>query len=254
MDAPETLPNLLARRLLRAADRATLATRRRDGDRLGGWPYAALALMAVDHDASPLLLISGLAEHTKDIGRDDRVALMIDGTSGLDEPLTGARVTLLGRARRTDAPRHRARFLARHPGAAMYADFGDFGFYRVAVERAHLVGGFGRIHWIEGAALVDDTADAADLVEREADIVAHMNADHADALELYATRLLGQAAWPEGTAWRLTGVDPEGCDLRLAGLGGAGKTARLDFARRVTDAEQARGELMRLVKQARTAA
>ncbi|MCC6467153.1 MAG: DUF2470 domain-containing protein [Alphaproteobacteria bacterium] len=254
MDAPATPPNLLARRLLRATDRATLATRRRDGDTAEGWPYAALVLLAVDHDASPLLLISGLAEHTKDIARDDRVALMIDGTAGLDEPLTGARVTLLGRARRTDLKRHRARYLARHPAAAMYAEFRDFGFYRVEVERAHLVGGFGRIHWIAAASLMDSAGDAEALVAREVDIVGHMNADHADAVALYATRLLGQAPGPAGTAWRLTGIDPEGCDLRLEGPGGAGRGARLDFARRVTDPEQARAELVRLVKQARQAA
>jgi len=254
MDAPESTPAQLARRLLRGSDRATLATRRRDSDLQGGWPYAALVLIAVDHDASPLLLISGLAEHTKDIAEDDRVALLVDGTAGLDEPLTGPRVTVIGRARRAESPVHRARFLARHPGAAMYADFKDFGFYRVQAERAHLVAGFGRIHWIEGAALLDDAGDAAALAEREADIVQHMNQDHAEVVALYATRLLGKAPGPEGTKWRLTGVDPEGADLRLSGPGGAGAVGRIGFQRRVRDAEQARVELVRLAKQARSTA
>lgn len=254
MDAPEATPARLARHLLRASDRATLATRRREDDGQGGGPYAALVLIAVDHDASPLLLISGLAEHTKDIARDDRVALLVDGTAGLDEPLTGPRVTLTGRARRTDAPGHRARFLARHPGAAMYADFKDFGFYRVQVERAHLVAGFGRIHWIEGAALLADAGDAAALIEREADIVQHMNQDHADVVELYATRLLGRKPGAPGTQWRLTGVDPEGADLRLAGAGAGGQVGRVAFRHRVRDAEQARVELARLAKQARATA
>lgn len=254
MDAPETTPALLARRLLRACDRATLATHRRAGDATAGWPYAALVLLAADHDASPLLLISELAEHTRDIAADDRVALMLDGTAGLDEPLTGARVTLLGRARRTAQPRHRQRFLARHPGAAMYADFRDFAFYRVAVERAHLVGGFGRIHWIEGGALLDDPADATALVASEADILAHMNQDHADAVALYATRVLGLPPGPAGTQWHMTGIDAEGIDLRLAGAGGGGRTGRIDFPRRVRDAEQARAELVRLAKQARSGA
>ncbi|MBL8706305.1 MAG: HugZ family protein [Rhodospirillales bacterium] len=247
-------PAILARRLVRSSDRATLATTRRPGDAQGGSPYAALVLIAVDHDASPILLISGLAEHTKDLALDDRAALLVDGTAGLDEPLTGPRATLVGRVRRTDEPRHRTRFLARHPGAAMYADFKDFGFYRMAVERAHLVGGFGRIHWIDGAAFLDPPADAQALVEREADIVGHMNEDHADAVGLYATKLLGQPAAPQGCQWRMTGIDPEGCDLKLVGEGSQGWVARLEFGARIADAERARAELVRLVKHARSLA
>ncbi len=242
---PELSPGQSARRLLRSADRAYLATHRRAGVGAPDWPYAALVLLAVDHDASPLLLISGLAEHTKDIAADNRAALLVDGTFGLDEPLTGARATLLGRIEKTAEPRHRQRFLARHPGAAMYADFKDFGFFRVDVERAHLVAGFGRIHWIAGNELLDGAQESAELAAAESGIVAHMNLDHADALALYATKLLGQ---PPG-AWTMTGIDAEGCDLRLAG-----RVARLDFTRRITNADEARGELVRLVKQARAVA
>jgi putative heme iron utilization protein len=236
-------PNMSVRRLLRAADRGYLATRRRRGGEAPDWPYAALVLVAVDHDASPLLLISALAEHTQDIAADDRVALLIDGTAGLDEPLTGARATLLGRLWRTGEPRHRARFLSRHPGAAMYAGFKDFAFYRLAVERAHLVAGFGRIHWIDAAALLDG-GDHSALAAAESEIVAHMNQDHAEALGLYAAKLLGL---PPG-AWTMTGVDAEGLDLRLGG-----RTARLGFARRIATADEARAELLRLAKQARAA-
>lgn len=247
MNSPDPSPASSVRRLLRACDRAYLATRRRGGEAGAEFPYAALVLLAVDHDASPLLLISALAEHTKDIAADGRVALLVDGTSGLAEPLTGARATLLGRIARTDEPRHRARFLARHPGAAMYADFKDFGFFRVAVERAHLVAGFGRIHWIAGAEILDPAGDSAALIAAEAEIVGHMNRDHAEAVSLYATRLLNQ---PVG-AWAMTGIDAEGCDLRLAGPDSAGRVARVDFPRRVANPEQARAELARLAKQAR---
>ena len=253
MDTPDPSPAARARLLLRSTDRAALATRRRDDDSTGGWPYASLVLLAVDHDASPLLLISSLAEHSKDIAKDDRVSLLVDGTAGLDDPLTGARVSLLARARKSDEPRHRARFLARHPSAATYADFRDFDFYRVQVERAHLVAGFGRIHWIEGSALLDDPGDAEGLIERESDIVQHMNEDHGAAVELYATRLLGQPGAGDGNLWTLTGVDAEGCDLRLSGSTSGGRVARLPFRHRVTDADQARAELVRLAKQARAA-
>lgn len=251
MDTPEQPPAARARLLLRSTDRAALATRRREDDSSGGWPYVALVLLAVDHDASPLLLLSSLAEHSKDIAKDDRVSLLVDGTIGLDEPLTGARVTLMGRAVKSDEPRYRARFLARHPGAAMYADFKDFAFYRLLVRRAHLVAGFGRIHWIEGSALLADTADAEALMAREADVVQHMNEDHAEAVALYATRLLGQPAATDGNRWTMTGVDAEGCDLRLSGSMTGGRVARLPFEHRVGDADQARTELVRLAKQAR---
>jgi len=232
-------PGDTARRVMRAVDRAALATAQHDAD---GWPYASLVLVALDHDATPILLISNLAEHTKNIAADGRVSLLFDATVGLDEPLTGARVTVMGRAARSDEPRHRARFLARHPSAAGYAGFGDFGFFRVAVERAHLVAGFGRIHWIAAGDLLLDTRDAAPLAEAEEEIVRHMNEDHSDAVALYAERLLERG----GAGWHMTGVDPEGFDLRRAG-----EVARLDFARPATDAERARAELVRLVKEAR---
>ncbi len=221
------------RRLLRALPSATLATSLAEG----GWPYASLVLVACRHDASPLLLISKLAVHTKNIAADSRVSLLLDGTEGLDDRLSGARVTILGDARPSDAPDDRERFLARHPGAAMYADFEDFGLFHVELARAHLVAGFGKIEWIEPADLLlagDHTA----LREREADIVAHMNNDHADAVALYATRLLGR----QDGAWRMTGCDPEGCDLALNGA-----SARLDFDRPIASADEARAQLVALV-------
>ena len=228
----------LARHLVRAADRATLATA------LVGhsWPYASLVMAAVDHDGSLLLLLSDLAEHTKNLKADPRVSLLFDGTAGLNDPLTGPRLTLLGRAEVTTEPRHRTRYLARHPAAALFADFGDFRFYRVAITRGHLVGGFGRIRWIEADALSRDVSGSAALIAAEQDIVDHMNQDHADALDLYATALLGLA----GTGWTMTGIDPFGIDLRRGGA-----VARLPFERTITGPEQARAELVALVRSAR---
>ena len=142
-----------ARALLRAAGQATLATifsTTGTRDR-GGWPFASLVLIAHDRDGSPLLLLSDLAEHSRNIEADDRVSLLIDGTAGLADPLTGPRLTVLGRARRS----HRKGFLEAHPEAALYADFSDFSIYHVAVDSAHLVAGFGRIQWISAAALLD---------------------------------------------------------------------------------------------------
>jgi hypothetical protein len=112
------------RDLIRRCDRAALATSL-PGDG-GAWPYASLVLVAVDHDLSPILLMSDLAEHSKAIAADPRVALLFDGTAGLAQPLTGPRVTVMGRAARTDDPRLKSRFLRHHPDAALYAGFADF--------------------------------------------------------------------------------------------------------------------------------
>lgn len=238
----ENSPGAIARAVMRGVDRATLATVLRAEQPDAGAPYASLVLVALDHDASPLLLISGLADHTRNIALDPRVSLLFDGTAGLEEPLTGPRVSVQGRAARTDDARARARFLARHPGAALYAGFKDFAFHRVEIARAHLVAGFGRIHWIEARDVVLDTGASAALAEHEAAIVEYMNADHADAVQLYAIRLLGRA----GEGWRMTGIDPEGIDLRRGG-----EVARLVFEAPVHDPESARAELVRLVKRAR---
>ena len=158
---------------------------------------------------SPLLLLSDLAQHTRNLVADPLVSLLFEAPPGYPDPLAGPRLTLLGRAERCDDAHAAARFAARHPSSAVYAGFADFHLYRVVVERGHLVAGFGRISWIEGGDL-RFAADASALAAAEAEIVAHMNADHADAIALYAERLLGRA----GDGWRMTGIDPEGLDLR----------------------------------------
>jgi hypothetical protein len=229
------------RDLVRGLDRAALASALPvEG---GAWPYASLVLAAVDHDLSPILLLSDLAEHTKAIAADSRVSLLFDGTQGLEQPLTGPRVTLVGRACRTADERLARRFLARHPDAGMYAGFNDFHFYRVAVERAHLVGGFGKIRWLSDAELRVPPSPAG-LAESEESIVGHMNQDHADAVQLYAGKLLGRA----GSAWRMTGIDAEGIDLRQAG-----QVARLTFDAPLSAANEARKVLVALVAKARNA-
>ena len=229
-----------------AADRAALGTLMRPGSGdEGRWPYASLVMVAVDHDSCPILLISKLADHTQNILVDPHVSLLFDGTAGLAEPLTGPRVSVQGVAIRTEDPRHRARFLGRHPGASFYAGFKDFGFYRVSVDRAHLVAGFGRIHWIAGKDVTYDIADAAALAEGEGEILSHMNTDHAEAVNLYATKILGKT----GDGWEMTGIDPEGIDLRREG-----EIARLDFPATINDPGGARAALVQLASIARSRA
>jgi hypothetical protein len=228
-----------ARRLVRGCDRAALGTS------LDGRPYVSLVMAACDLDASPLLLLSDLAQHTKNLLADPSVSLLFDGTGAYPDPLTGPRLTVLGRAERCEDRRAAARFAARHPTSADYAGFADFHLYRVAVERGHLVAGFGRISWVERDEL-RFAADAAALAAAEAEIVEHMNQDHAEAVALYAERLLGR----KGNGWCMTGIDPEGIDLRRR-LEAGGETARLEFARPVLTPAQARAALIELAQRAR---
>lgn len=225
------------RDLIRSADRAALATALAGA---ASHPYASLVLTASATDGSPLLLISDLAEHTKNLLRDARLSLLFDGTGGLDDALSGSRTGVMGRAVPSEDAGERARFLSRHPSAEDYADFADFHLYRVTVDRARLVAGFGRIRWVAADDIL--LGDVGTLASDEATILNHMNADHADAIRGYATALLNL---PDGT-WRMVGIDPEGCDLRAGG-----RLARLPFQAPVRSAEAARGELVRLAKAAR---
>jgi heme iron utilization protein len=247
---PNPDPLQLARHVARGCDKAVLAVTARADTPEAGAAYASLVQVAFGHDGAPVLLISTLADHTKNLLADARCSLLFDGTGSFGETLTGPRVSVQGHARKLDATTPAgaalaARYLARFPSAEMYAGFGDFSFWRVAPARAHLVAGFGRIKWLEQFAL--DASACAALAAGEADIVAHMNADHADAIELYATKLAG--ADPGG--WAMTGVDPEGFDLRRQT---EGRSLRLAFNTIAHDPESARVELVRLVKRARQAA
>ncbi|MEM7043500.1 MAG: DUF2470 domain-containing protein [Pseudomonadota bacterium] len=230
-------PGTSARHLLRSAPAGSLATVMREGD---GAPYASLVAIATDHDGAPILLLSDLADHTKNLREDERISLLLTGSDIHEDPFAGARLSLLGRLERSDSASLRTRYLARHPKAALYADFADFGFYRMTVDRGHLVAGFGRISWIDSGDLLIEPS--APLVAAETEIVAHMNDDHADAVQLYATRLLGLG---DGD-WRMTGVDGEGADLRCHD-----RVGRLPFSRLVKNSTDVRKELVTLVNQAR---
>jgi putative heme iron utilization protein len=148
MDGATSLPAVTARRLIEGSRYAILCTLMVDGS-----PYGSLVAVAQDADGAPLLFLSDLAEHSKNLGSDARAALVYRPPDGPDDPLALPRVTAVGRIRREAGRDRLANYLARHPEAQRYAAFQDFNLYRMTVERAHLVAGFGRIHWIEAAAL-----------------------------------------------------------------------------------------------------
>lgn len=231
-------PAEAARVLVRRALKASLATL----EATTGHPYASLVTIATDVAGAPLFLISTLALHTKNLAADPRASLLFDGTDAAGDPLAGGRVTLMGRVAKTDRAAARQRFLSRQPHAGGYADFPDFAFYELVPERAHYIGGFGRIVDLAPSDLLLDVSDASQLVESHDGIVAHMNEDHAAANELYATVLAGAPGGP----WRMTGIDPEGFDLVCDGM-----TCRVPFDNRIRSSDEARRELVALVARAR---
>ena len=225
-----------SKRLLRTIRTASLATL---AD--GGAPFATLTAIATDNDGTPILLLSTLAHHTRNLERDGRCSLLL-AQGGRGDPMAHPRLTLVALAARTDSQDARARFLRRNPKAALYADFPDFSFWRAEVSAVHLNGGFARAADFGPEALLTGTAGAAGLIAAEGDILDHMNADHADALALYAEKLAGAKPGP----WRASGIDPEGLDL-IAG----DATARVVFPRTISTPAQAREVLVELAKMAR---
>jgi putative heme iron utilization protein len=232
-------PTTAAKRVLRSASTASLATLSPEGS-----PFASLVTVATDHAGAPILLISRLAVHTQNLARDDRASLLLVEPGGeAGDPLAGARLSLTGRVSPPDDdPVIRERFLAFHPEAGGYAGFPDFSFRRFTIGGGHLVAGFGRIIDLRPADILTDCAGAEDLLAAEPSAIEHMNADHAEALELCATHLLHL---PAG-AWRMTGADPEGIDVT-----NGDRHARLPFPTRVTTANGLRAVLTDLTRAAR---
>jgi heme iron utilization protein len=246
MAEPHPKIELTVRRLLRRGRSGALATAMADEDTRVSYPYASLVTVAWDIDASPIFLFSALSDHTRNLAGDPRAALLIEEASRRANPQTGPRVTLIGRigpcAPGADESSAKRRFLARHPEAARYAGFGDFRFFRMTVERAHYVGGFARAVWIEKSRFAHPLEVVAAIAEAEESVLAHMNADHADAVGLYARRLLKR----QGKGWRLAGLDPDGSD-RTRGA----QFARLDFPEPAATAGEARARLVALADRAR---
>jgi putative heme iron utilization protein len=204
-------------------------------------PYAA------DGAGRPLLLISTMAVHTQNLAADPRASLLVTQPGGEREPLAAARLTLMGRAQPLpdgEGPAGRALYLARHPTAAAWVDFGDFAFWRLAVDDLYFVGGFAAMGWVEArdyaAARPDPLAGVAP------QILEHMNRDHADALVLYARHYAGQ----EAEEARMVGVDRLGFKLHLRS-GPRRWSVRIAFPREVASADQSREVLVEMARRAR---
>ena len=232
-------PAALARSLLRRSRQGALATLMPGS----GDPYCSLVNVASAPEGSPVLLISKLAIHTKNILADPRVSLMLDERAPGD-PLEGARIMVAGVAEQAieDVDVLRRRYLSAHPSAEVFAGFGDFAFFRITPKGVHLVAGFGRIVDLKPADVLTDLGGAEELIDAEPDILDHMNADHADTMNLYATKLLGA----QPGEWRATSCDPDGLDMQ-----DGGSTLRLEFPERIVSPAALRQTLKMLAEQAR---
>lgn len=218
-----------ARQLLRAHRYGALSTLSKKFD---GHPFGSITPYMVDHDGSLLILISTLAEHTKNIAADPRVSL-ISHNQRSPHIQTQGRITLLGNAEIVaDCEAAGQRYLRYFPEAQTYFAMHDFSFYRIVPLSLRYIGGFGHIHWIKAE---NYQVESYPLIEQEADILAHMNADHADSLRRYCQHVHQR----EAQAVEMVGIDCDGFDVRADV-----DVYRFDFPEPVLDAQQARAALV----------
>ena len=210
-----------------------------------GHPYGSFVTVAFD-GGDPVFLLSALAEHTKNLQRDARASLLV-AEDVSDDPLANGRVTLLGSCRPVegDPASERVAFLHAHPHSAYYADFRDFGFWRLGVESVRYIGGYGRMSWVEKAAW--EEAEPDPLAASAAGVVTHMNADHADAMVDYCVAFSKATEVASAT---MTNIDRYGFEMSAVTSEGP-RPVRLAFPQAVTTPQQARDALIRLLKQAR---
>lgn len=230
-----------ARELIRRSRTAALATTLAGP---GGHPYASMVTVASDMDASPIMLFSDLSDHTRNLAMDGRASLLFEAASRRRNPQTGPRVTLCGNITKIGDTRLCERFLAHHPDAKLYADFRDFTFYRMTVDRAHWVGGFAQARWIAAEHLMFGDAEAvATIIDTERHVLDHMNADHGEALDACAHAFEGR----RGNGWRMVGLDPEGMDIQCGT-----RFARIGFDHPVRNAQECRQALVHMAKRAKS--
>jgi putative heme iron utilization protein len=233
-------PGFEARRLLRGASHCVLATQR------DGQPFAALVAPAFTPGLSALLLLSSLSEHTRHLMLEPRCALIAIGEAEGPNPQTAPRATLTGLASPVppeEAESLKARYLARRPYAAAYADFEDFALWRVSPGGGQYVGGFARAHRLRIGQIVPDAAAVAALAAAEDEILEHMNEDHPDAVAAIARAQGGQGT--DGP-WRMVALDPDGADLASGE-----EVLRLHFSAPAATPEAVRTELVAAARAAR---
>lgn len=228
-----------ARALLRRADAGVLSTHSCE---MAGFPFGSLAPFAMTLEGQPLLYVSRLAEHTRNLAADPRCCLtVIEATLG-DRQAVG-RASLLGEAHALpDAERAAAaeRYFALFPEQQAYEQFGDFSFWRIEPVRVRWIGGFGEIRWIERGEWRVATPEWA---AGETSIVTHMNDDHRDALEAIC-RAAGDAEPGDVAMLR--------CDVEGFHVRSAGRVRWIPFAKPCVTSNEVRMEMVRMTREARS--
>lgn len=224
-------PAWQARVLLRAARSGCLATSAK------GQPFASLVTPACMPDGSLLMLLSRLSEHTRHLMADGACSVMVSGEAVSANPQTKPRVTVTGVAEVVTDAALKARYLAVHPYATLYADFGDFSTWRLKPLAGLIVAGFAQAHRLTGVDLAPDGEAMEAVLAAEAGILAHCNRDHADAMAMIA----GGAG-----DWRMVTADVDGFDLALGE-----RVVRFAWSAPVKNSGDVRRELVRMVAAAR---
>ncbi|WP_417841247.1 HugZ family protein [Terasakiella sp.] len=197
-----------ARKIVRSCRSGALATL----DRNDQSPYVSFCATTFDIYGQPLFLLSDLADHTQNINVEPRVSFLCEQASTRSNPQSGPRVTLVGRVEKVRQDDLVARYLEIHPSAKMYAEFSDFNFYRLIVEKAHFVGGFGQAEWLQGKDYLGDSAVFLNFSKEQEDVISYLNTELPQLSTICATKLLKQP----GEAWQLLRIDGDGMDLKRA--------------------------------------
>jgi len=224
---------LTARRLLKHQGVGVLSTHSIDVE---GYPFGSIAPYTLSYDGEPIILISDIAQHTRNIKHNNKVSLTVFD-SRADDPQSSNRLTWIGDANSVDASdiKTRDRYLRYFPSAESYFQTHDFSFYRIGLRRARFIGGFGEIYWIEPEAMLQRNPFS----ETENGIVEHMNLDHQQALFHYC-KTFGRAGVESVT---MTGIDSEGFDLLADN-----RKLRIDFETAIYTSEEARAALVKLAR------
>ncbi len=229
-DVPEPTLAERARTLVSIGRIGSLGTHSKEWP---GYPFASMMPYAPDGAGRPVVFVSSMAMHTQNLEADMRASLLIMQPDAAGDPLASARVTVVGTMVTPPADEVRETYLSRHENARYWQDFADFAYYRLDVAAAYYIGGFGVMGWISGeeygAAEPDPLADIAP------GIIAHMNADHADALLRIAKQYAGETA-DEAS---ITAVDRLGFHVRLMASDGF-HGVRIAFPREVRSSGEAR--------------
>jgi len=218
-----------ARHFLRSNHSGILSTH---SAKFAGYPFGSVAPFVLDQQGQPLMLISTIAEHTKNIIADCRASLLV--FTSAEDLQANARLTLIGDVEQTDKNdlSLRARYLRYFPAAEQYFTAHDFYFYRLQIGQARYIAGFGSMSWMDGT---EFKSAPSRLAGQETAILEHMNADHGDSLRAYCKHFHELPA--EHVV--MLGIDSDGFDVRADG-----RLLRFQFEQPVTDAQSARAALV----------